>query len=151
MGRKTAFALSLAALTLFAAPSNLFAQCTWCKTVTDVCCDGNYTVAEDTLPCALTSIYIYYDAPRDDRVHALIYDVSGGGEMLIAELNDDGEDCDCARELIFSDPINAGHVLRFKIECRKCKNDQTSCDAGSVSVKFFTPSTNTCAPNCTGS
>lgn len=152
MGRNMTFGLLVTGLLMLAAPGNLIAQCSWCTTVTDECCDGNFSSVDYTLPCTTNKIYVYYDAPGNDRVHVLIYDVSGGGEIFVAERDMDGQDCNCAKYQVYAGTdINSGHVLRFKIECQKCNDEDTSCETGTASVKFYTPSTNTCAPNCNGS
>lgn len=148
MGRSITFGLLVASLFMLADPSSLLAQCSWCTTVTDVCCDGNFSSVDYTLPCNTSEIWVYYDAPGNDRVHVIITDVSGGGSIPVAEQNIPGSNCDCTRYRIYTGGINAGHVLRFKISCVKCSTNQTSCDSGTASVTFFTPVGNLCAPFC---
>lgn len=128
-----------------------FAQCSWCVTASDnVCCDDNYgTAVTYTLPCNTSSIYIQYEVATNNRIEFIIADVSGGGYSELVHGNDnDGENCGCKRYLVYNSPVNAGHELSFRVKCRDCEDD---CDNGSESVKFFTPSGNTCAANCGGS
>ncbi len=134
---------------ILVAGAQVFAQCSWCKTATDVCCDSDFSGITYELPCNTSSIYIQYDGAANNRVEFIIADVSGGqySELVHGNQND-FEHCDCAKYFVYSSPINAGHVLQFKVKCRECSDD---CDHGNLSVTFFTPSSNTCAANCSGS
>lgn len=119
--------------------------------MTDACCDANYSQQDYTLPdCQTDSIFVFYNAPGNDRVHIYVYVVYTGGQTLIAESNLEGERCDCAKFCIYTGSINPGHTLRFKVDCKKCDSEDT-CDNGNVTVKFYSPRNNNCAANCQGS
>jgi len=125
-----------------------FAQCTWCTSVTDACCDGQHSSTDYTLPCATSTIYYHYNGTANNEVEILIYNVTGGSEVFVVS-NVGTEICDCARTQIYSGAtIASGDILRFKVNCKGC--DET-CDNGKITVRFFTPSTNNCAPICVGS
>lgn len=143
--------LVLASITLVLWTSFAFGQCSWCVTATDnVCCDTDFgTAATYTLPCNTSAIYVQYEASTTNRIEFIIADVSGGGYFELVHANaDPGDNCGCRKYKVYSLPINAGHELSFKVKCLACEED---CDNGSESVKFYTPSSNSCAPNCTGS
>ena len=148
MGWKFTFATSLAVLLLFAAPSKLFAQCTWCQTVTDACCDGTGTAVNYQIGCTTSEIYVQYDISNLNRVLIELTNLDTSTTLFSGYLS-----CDCDRAQIWKDnmvPLASGTNLRLKASCEPCTQGG-DCAIGNVNVKFFTPSSNTCAPNCSGS
>lgn len=123
-----------------------FAQgCTWCTSHVDACCDGHSSF-DYTLPCATSTIYFQYNGVNDNEVEINLYNVTTGEVFLVQVVGD----CDCARgELYNGATISAGDILRFKVNCRGCEG--INCDAENLTIKFFTPSGNSCAPYCVGS
>lgn len=122
-----------------------FAQCTWCTSVTDACCDG-HTALDYTLPCATTDIYFQYNGSAANRVEVVLYDFTSGSEVLLQSAVSGA--CDCQKGLLYSGSLASGTVVRFKVKCYDCTDD---CDTGNITVRFYTPSTNNCAPSCVGS
>jgi len=137
-------------LSLLVMNGRVLAQgCQWCTSVTDACCDGEFSDVVYTLPCNTSTIYIQYDGTANNRAEFIIADVSGGQYTELVHGNtSDNDHCNCAKYLVYNLSINANHDLRFKVNCRECTE---TCDNGNLTVKFFTPSSNTCAPNCSGS
>lgn len=128
---------------------NVFAQgCSWCTSHTDACCDG-HTSLDYTLPCATSLIYYQYNGSANNRVEVVLYDITGGGETLLQGAVSGA--CDCQKGLLYDSgmtPIPSGNTLRFKVRCYDCTDD---CDTGNITVRFYTPSSNNCAPSCVGS
>jgi hypothetical protein len=147
MGRKITFGLCVFATCFLLAPASVFAQCSWCTSVTDACCDGEFSSVDITTTCNASSVWVYYDCAASNRVEIFLYEVSGGTETLLAHVDDSGQRCNCAKFQIYSS-VNADHVLRFKVNCEGCTD---SCTEESVQVYFFTPNSNICAGNCFGS
>jgi len=147
MSRTFAFGMITVGLFLLATPSSVLAQCTWCTSTVDACCDGHSSL-DYTLPCATTNIYFQYNGSADNRVEVVLYDITGGGEILLQGATNGACDCNNSHLYTAATPMPSGTALRFKVRCHDCNGD---CDEGNVTVKFFTPSSNACAANCVGS
>ncbi len=125
--------------------ASAFAQgCSWCTSVVETCCNGTRTDLLYTLPCATSNIYYYYNGPANDWVEILIFEVTENGDVFLASQTGA---CDCAKSQIYSGATkSSGTVLKFSVYCSGCPGH--ACDDGNITVKFYTPSSNNCAPNC---
>lgn len=145
MGWKFTFATSLAVLLLFAAPSKLFAQCTWCTTLVEVCCDADTNGSQIELPCNTTEIWAHFDHSSLNRIWVEVKNLDTGTIIATSLLN-----CDCDRKQVWSGgTLSSGTNIGFRAKCYPCSG--SDCGLGNAHVKFFSPSSNTCAPNCSGS
>ena len=123
---------------------NAIAQCTWCYTISEVCCDGDTSNSDIQIPCATSEIWVYFDYSSLDRVYVDIINLDTGLTIAFKELN-----CDCDRRKLWQGTLAANTNLSFRAYCHNCTGEE--CALGNSHVKFFTPSSNTCAPNCSGS
>ncbi|MBK6765278.1 MAG: hypothetical protein IPG71_02875 [bacterium] len=121
-----------------------------CVSVTDVCCNGQASSVDYTIPAnqQISRTYFHYEGHDGDRVALFCYDVVEGVESLVWSINVESSHCGCGESSTgLSHPIGQDHHLRFKVDCRQCATG--NCVAGSTIVTFASASNYaTCLPEC---
>lgn len=138
---------------ILATTAQLFAQteANMCVSVTDVCCDGNWSSVDYTIPAEkqVTATHIHFEGNNGNRVQIQCYDVVGGVESFLWQrMSGENELCGCG-EIVVTDihPFGQNHHLRFKVKCIDCEDQ--NCFLGSTTVTFASNSTYpTCLPEC---
>ena len=129
----------------------LLGTCAWaqepnmCVSVTDVCCDGNWSSVDYTIPAGkvIAKTYIHHDSPTHNEVDIQCLGFPNGepGDVIWAMDNV----CNCGNTS-YTETIAGPQTIRFKIRCMGCNSD--NCYFGSSTVYFYTISQTTCALNC---
>ncbi len=129
-------------LAALVASATAYGQTSFCSSVSDVCCDQDYTSNTHQLHAndAFNWYYVDYDATTDNNEVTIKCEVDG---FQIWEQTY----CGCGRDSVYYPTANE-HLLRVKVSCEVCPSFPGSCASGTALVKVYTPSTNNCRFDC---
>lgn len=133
--------------------TQLFAQteASMCVSVTDACCDGNWSSVDYLIPAGqqITTTYIHFDSPKTPSSDGVEIQCLGfpNGEpgVVIWEYVGGSMKCNCGNAS-HSEIMAGPSQIRFKVRCKGCNSD--NCTLGSSPVNFYTSARPTCPPNC---
>ncbi|NUO20354.1 hypothetical protein HUU59_12990 [bacterium] len=130
---------------ILAAQVSAQTEASMCVTVTDVCCDDNFSIGSYTVP-ANTDIYktyVYHNGNEMNKVYIECWDIVNGQESFQFWTLDDICGCE-SRTTTENHQIGQNHQLRFKVKCKDCEGG--NCALGSSTVYIYTSVTAATCP-----
>lgn len=116
-----------------------------CVSVTDVCCDANFSSVDFTLPGGqqVTTTYVYHNGSSVNKVYIECWDIVNGQENFLIFTLDDV--CGCQEgSSISNHPISWDHHIRFKVKCKDCEGG--NCAIGSSTVYLYSSAAQASCP-----